>query len=30
MEEGPVAEGLNIPRNDYTRRLVRAAFKIAV
>jgi peptide/nickel transport system ATP-binding protein len=29
VEEGPVAEVLNDPKTDYTRRLVRAAFDIA-
>jgi peptide/nickel transport system ATP-binding protein len=30
VEEGPVAEVLVNPKTDYTRRLVRAAFEIAV
>jgi peptide/nickel transport system ATP-binding protein len=29
VEEGPVAEVLTRPKNDYTARLVRAAFEIA-
>ena len=30
VEEGPVGEVLNDPKTDYTRRLVRAAFDVAV
>ena len=29
VEQGPVADVLNTPKTDYTRRLVRAAFEIA-
>ena len=29
VEQGPVAEVLNNPKSDYTKRLVRAAFEIA-
>ena len=29
VEQGPVAEVLNNPKTDYTKRLVRAAFEIA-
>jgi len=29
VEQGPVADVLNTPQTDYTKRLVRAAFEIA-
>ena len=29
VEQGPVAEILNNPKSEYTKRLVRAAFEIA-